>query len=514
MSIWDPVSVSGPSESDIQSNELMRQWIDSVAPLAVSSEVSKRQRIIESLQSLVSQWVGENSAAQGLAGDHFGKVFTFGSFRLGLISPDSDIDALAVGPRHVTREGFFDEFPRKLVTLPGIESIQPVPDAVAPLIKLKIEGVEVDLLFAKINVASIDPLTLTALDDDSYLKNLDEKSVRCVNGTRVADSILRLIPDRTSFRLALRVIKYFAKKRGLYANVVGFFGGITWALLVARVCQMYPKFCAFQLVQKFFLVFARWNWKNPVLLYPVEYREVVGLMSLKVWNPRQYAADRSHLMPIITPAFPCMNSTYNVTESTRNILLSEIARAHKLFSNKSFEKSFWDELCMDPKFFHSLPLYLQLSVSGPDQEAVARFAGFVESRIRLLIKTLQHTAGVGAVRPWPQGVIGSLGASSWFIGLSVDPSHNTIDLRPPVSTFLEKTHEFFLEGKEREGSADLRISYLQQKNLPQVVSGKKPEISTHSGGIYAEVSAWDEVVETKEENDVKRRRVEVELGVE
>lgn len=58
--------------------------------------------------------------------------------------------------------------------------------------------------------------------------------------------------------------------RGIYSNSLGYFGGVSWAMLVARTCQLYPNAAAATIVHKFFLVFSRWTWPNPVLLKPLD----------------------------------------------------------------------------------------------------------------------------------------------------------------------------------------------------------------------------------------------------
>lgn len=96
-------------------------------------------------------------------------------------------------------------------------------------------------------------------------------------GSRVTDEILRLVPNVSVFRDSLRCIKLWAQRtcvtlsqdlklvdavlhlgRAIYSNVNGFLGGVAWAMLVARICQLYPNAIAGAIVSRFFVIMYQW----------------------------------------------------------------------------------------------------------------------------------------------------------------------------------------------------------------------------------------------------------------
>uniref|UniRef100_A0A8C6YSU9 polynucleotide adenylyltransferase n=2 Tax=Nothoprocta perdicaria TaxID=30464 RepID=A0A8C6YSU9_NOTPE len=223
-------------------------------------QLNHRLVVLGKLNNLVKEWISELGESKNLppsvVGNVGGKIFTFGSYRLGVHTKGADIDALCVAPRHVERSDFFQSFFEKLKHQEEIKNLRAVEDAYVPVVKFEFDGIEIDLVFARLSVQTIsDNLDL---GDDSRLRSLDIRCIRSLNGCRVTDEILHLVPNKENFRLTLRAIKLWAKRRGIYSNMLGFLGGVSWAMLVARTCQLYPNALASTLVNKFFLVFSKW----------------------------------------------------------------------------------------------------------------------------------------------------------------------------------------------------------------------------------------------------------------
>ena len=130
-----------------------------------------------------------------------------------MTSLGSDIDTLVVVPKHVSREDFFEHFPpilEKMAPPGAIEEMTPVPDAFVPIIKLEFSGISIDLIFARLAIPSVPPKL--ELKDSNLLRGLDERDLRSLNGTRVTDEILDLVPQQKTFRTALRAVKLWAQR--------------------------------------------------------------------------------------------------------------------------------------------------------------------------------------------------------------------------------------------------------------------------------------------------------------
>ncbi|KAK1362868.1 hypothetical protein POM88_038429 [Heracleum sosnowskyi] len=242
--VTKPLSLAGPSEADLIRNKELEKFLEDAGLHETKEEAFKRQQVLARIREIVVVWVKQLTRLRGytdqMVEDANAMIFTFGSYRLGVHGPGADIDTLCVGPSYVNREeDFFFILHNILEEIEEVTELQPVPDAHVPVMKFKFDGISIDLLYASVSLLVVpDDLDIS---DVSVLYNVDEPTVRSLNGCRVADQILKLVPNVEHFRTTLRCLKYWAKKRGVYSNVTGFLGGVNWALLVARVSQLYPN---------------------------------------------------------------------------------------------------------------------------------------------------------------------------------------------------------------------------------------------------------------------------------
>ncbi|KAL6254456.1 hypothetical protein P5V15_014506 [Pogonomyrmex californicus] len=415
------ISVAEPKPVDISRTNELKEALKPYNVFESEEELNHRMEILSKLNALVKQWIRDTSIARNMppnvAEQVGGKIYTFGSYRLGVHHKGADIDALCVVPRHIYRSDYFTSFFELLKMQEEVTDLRAVEEAFVPVIKMNFDGIEIDMLFAKLTLKEIpDSMDLR---DDMLLKNLDQKCVRSLNGCRVTDEILRLVPNIENFRLALRAIKLWAKRHGIYSNVLGYLGGVSWAMLVARTCQLYPNAVAATLIEKFFLVFSQWKWPQPVLL---KQPDNVNL-GYPVWDPRVNVSDRYHLMPIITPAYPQQNSTFNVSVSTRTIMQEAFENGLAITEEIIMGKATWDKLFEPPNFFGKYKHYIVLLAKSLSAEDQLEWCGLVESKIRHLIGMLERNPHITLAHVNPEAFPplnpeSGKQCSMWFIGLS------------------------------------------------------------------------------------------------
>ncbi|GMT11624.1 hypothetical protein PFISCL1PPCAC_2921, partial [Pristionchus fissidentatus] len=485
LGVSQPISLAKPTEKE----QLLSQQLDSTLKsfnlYETEEEMETRLEVLRNVNSLVKKWVYEVSLAKMPPEECEkvgGKLFTFGSYRLGVHGRGADIDSLCVVPRHIDRSDFFTSFYKMLSEDPQVTELIAVEEAFVPLIKLYYSGIEMDILFARLALKEVPDHQ--NLHDDMLLKNLDEKCIRSLNGSRVADQILRLVPKVDTFTLTLRAIKLWAQNHGIYSNVLGFLGGVTWAILVARVCQLYPNYAPAKLVNRFFMVFSSWEWPHPVLLKDIDSSprpDISGLHDL-VWDPRTRSTDRYHLMPIITPAFPEQNSTFNVTTSTRTILMNEFREGLEISNEVMEGHSEWSELFEEVNFFSRYKHFLVVVCAAQSVEHHLVWEGMVKSKLRHLIGSLERNPRItiGHINPKtykPNNPAPfNLGydnpvAEMWFIGLEFNKSMmgtKNVVLTDEITGFHDTVNRATKYSKGREEYTDdmkIALNYVARKDL-------------------------------------------------
>jgi len=462
-----------PSLIDIQSNKNYLNTIKIYKILETNNESEKRKHILFIIKKIIKKWVKKITEKKVKNIKYYfdenkcAKVYTFGSYRLGTHIKGADIDLLCITPKHINRKDFFSTLFR-LLNKNNVKQLTAVETAYVPVIKFQMNGIDIDLLYAQLQFEKFDKINFNILDK-KILQNLDEKTVRSINGPRVAHKILKLLPRIKVFRETLRVIKIWAKRRLIYSNVFGFLGGISWAILVARICQLYPKHNSASILVRFFRFFNFWEygWRHPIKLCNINHEYS---LSYTIWDPKYNPWEKYDLMPIITPVYPSMNSTHNISKSTFKIIRKEIRRGNEILSpnNKNIEinSKMWKKLLKKKNFFKKHKHFIQIMITTKSFNLYLIWKGFVEAKIRIFVHSLEEFYGI---TPYPSPMVFyprkkitkiNTKVCFWFIGLEI-LQKTKYNLSGAVKLFLGYVRQNYLA----EQGCYIDVKHMSQSKL-------------------------------------------------
>ncbi|OQV18307.1 Poly(A) polymerase gamma [Hypsibius exemplaris] len=398
----------------------------------------RRRLVITYLNGIASHWIGQEAAKRSIAAgplDRMGFIRAFGSYGLGVCGPDSDLDVVLVAPCYVRREDFFSTFVLHLRShFEMITNVEPVEGAFVPVVKLTCDGVDVDLTFARLDkqlyVPSEEDGEDSLLVDDALL-GMDDKSTRSLNGWRVCRFIVKYVPNVQIFRLTLMVVKEWAKARLIYSNSYCYLGGVSWAILVAHACHNRPSKTVFGQVHNFFTAFAAWDWKEPVCIAPLQLPSCQCFPSAPKFDP--VALYEHHLMPIMTPCYPYQNSSFNITRTTFNCVVTAFREGAALFRQVAERKATFEQFFARADAVKTdYGFFLVLLVEARDETALKRWKGCVESKLRQLMQNFEHVRDLDRAQIFPNSYkvtatpANNTAGVMWLVGLDYkgDPSQS------------------------------------------------------------------------------------------
>ncbi|RZC34528.1 PAP central and/or NTP transf 2 domain containing protein, partial [Asbolus verrucosus] len=96
-----------PKPLDILKSTQLKKALKTFDVFETKQELNHRMDILRKLNTLIKQWMKEVSISRNMsesvAENVGGKLYTFGSLKLGVHNKGADIDALCVAPRHIYR---------------------------------------------------------------------------------------------------------------------------------------------------------------------------------------------------------------------------------------------------------------------------------------------------------------------------------------------------------------------------------------------------------------------------
>lgn len=233
----------------------LREALDKRNLFCSPNDRLKRRRALKFLADRVAQWMELEQNGNCL--DGIRHMLTVGSFRLCVDFKSSDIDVLVRIPRCVKGQYAYRlanllQSNNRVVYAKVIDNIRH-----SILIKTCIDGIQFDIapICGDRNFTSMC-LRVNSIDEYPF--------------SWYESSNLRLLRDfiysKPEFLTALKAIRLWARRKGIYSNALRYLNGISLAILTGRICQWYPCASAEKILYHFFRIYSAWDWRRPVNL--------------------------------------------------------------------------------------------------------------------------------------------------------------------------------------------------------------------------------------------------------
>ena len=229
----------------------------------------------------------------------------------------------------------------------------------------------------------------------------------------------------------------------------------------------------------FFTIYSEWDFsKNPIMLNEI-IKDVGFKVDLDVFN----LETAKYNIAVITPAFPAMNSTHNVSETTKRVLINEFNFSKNLIDLINNQNKLpWKVLFTKFNIFEKYNAFIQIDILSSNEKDFKKWLGFVESKLRLLIKFLEDIYQI-RTHPYPDNfnITDSkyLYAKAFFFGIQfINPDSSIIKdelkkeqymkifLREPISKFCAKLNDPKIRNSN---TMNMRIRDKRKNNIPKDV---------------------------------------------
>lgn len=332
-----------------------------------------------------------------------GAVHVTGSRRVGCALPDADLDLVAALPGPVD----LDRVEARIrEAFPAVEGLRRVHAARVPGVEFRALGIDVDL-------AIVDAGGVAPGDAVARRAELSGPAAVALSAVSDADAVRAAVAGarHAAFVALARVVKAWARAKGLDAAPFGGLPGIAWLVLCARTADAELALPA--QLERFYGAWAAWDWR-------------VGV-SLDGTDVAFGTADDP--LRVATPTEPVRSCTATVSRAGAATIAEELYAAWEAVA--AARASGGDPvaaLLAPPELHRQHAAWAVVTVEGDDRDELAAGAGAVRGKVRALLALLE-AAGVADARAFPRPFEATRGRKRWAIGLGA---------RPPAADDLAK----------------------------------------------------------------------------